>query len=225
MCWAVCPGGYYPNNTDSTCHICPTASHCNNCSYSNITLVVTCTSCVSGYFFQYATSSCGTSCNSSMYGNKGSNTCNFCDFSCLTCFGPGNTFCLTCPVGSYLVQNLTGGYCISSCNPVGYVQSGSNCLACDPSCLTCSGTSSSACLSCPVSTYLSTGYCMFVCPPASYPDTPSRRCLNCDGSCTFCFGPTINNCTACVTGMVLFNFTCTLACPTGYTLNQWNVCH
>lgn len=80
------------------------------------------------------------------------------------------------------------------------------------------------CSSCLNETYLSSGYCRYVCPPASFPNTDTNECNLCDGSCTFCFGPTIDNCTGCIDGMVLYNFTCTLSCPSGYTVNQWNVC-
>jgi proprotein convertase subtilisin/kexin type 5 len=148
-----------------------------------------------------------------------------CDAACLTCTGPNNSTCTSCTGGLLLVQNLTGGYCIGACLAVGYTQSGTSCLECHTSCLTCSGTANNECLSCPSGTYLSNSYCRMVCPPASFPNTTSSQCSPCDGSCTYCFGSTIDNCTGCVSGMVLFNFTCTLSCPAGYTVNQWSVCH
>ncbi len=146
-----------------------------------------------------------------------------CDSSCMSCNGAGPSQCSTCN-GTLLVQNLTGSYCIASCNPIGYTQSGASCMPCDLTCYTCSGTSNSDCTSCPNGTFLTKKYCLYVCPPTTFPNTTINKCMSCDGSCTFCFGPTIDNCTGCISGMVLYNFTCTLTCPAGYTLNQWNVC-
>ena len=223
MCWSSCPGGYYPNNTDSKCYLCPTELSCGNCTYSGVGAAAVCTSCSYGNYFQSSTSSCSSACNATQFGSKGNNSCLGCDSSCMSCSGPGPSFCTSCN-GMLLVQNLTGSYCVSACNPVGYSKSGGNCLACDKTCLTCSGTSNSDCLSCPNSTFLTKKYCLYVCPPTTFPNTTSNQCSSCDGSCTFCFGPTIDNCTGCISKMVLYNFTCTLSCPAGYSLNQWNVC-
>lgn len=140
MCWSVCPGGYYSNDTDNACHICPTNINCGNCTYSNSTNTVICTTCAYGYFLQASTTSCVASCNSTQYANKGNNTCISCDAACSSCTGPNNSTCSTCGAGLFLVQNLTGGFCISACDPIGYTQSGTSCLACDTSCYTCSGT-------------------------------------------------------------------------------------
>ena len=224
MCWSVCPGGYYANDTSSTCNVCPTDLNCGNCSYDANTTTVKCTTCSYGYFFTTSTSTCASTCASNEYANRGNNSCISCDALCLTCNGPGSSYCSSCNSSYYYIYNVSGGYCIDACNASGYVLSGSNCLACDSTCATCSGVSESQCASCPTNNYLSSGYCRFVCPPAAYPNTANNQCDNCDGSCTFCFGPTINNCTGCIDGMVLYNFTCTLSCPSGYTVNQWNVC-
>lgn len=224
MCWATCPGGYYSNSTDGKCYLCPQSLNCGNCTIVNATSTVQCTSCAYSYYFQVSTSTCSSSCAGNQYGNNGNNSCMGCDPSCTTCSGPGASFCTTCPIGKFYIANITGGYCIDACNPIGYTSSGSNCLACDPSCYTCIGSSPSQCLSCFNGTYLSSQYCRYVCPPATYQDSVLNKCMACDGSCTYCFGSTINNCTGCISGMVLYNFTCTLTCPAGYTVNQWKVC-
>ena len=224
MCWATCPGGYYANNTDSKCYLCPSDLKCGTCTYSSVVGSAICTSCAYNSFFQQSTYSCQTLCNAKQYGNKGNNTCMSCDSSCNNCTGAGPSQCSTCNGTLLLVQNLTGSYCIVSCNPIGYTQSSTTCLSCDLTCYTCNSTSNSDCTSCPNGTFLTKNYCLYVCPPATFPNTTLSKCMSCDGSCTFCFGPTIDNCTGCITGMVLYNFTCTLTCPAGYTLNQWNVC-
>jgi len=224
MCWSVCPGGYYANDTDSSCHICPVGLNCNNCTYLNSSAVVQCTSCIYNYFFQSSISSCVSSCNSTQFANKGNNSCMSCDSSCLTCGGPGSSFCNSCTPSLFFIANVTGGYCIAGCLPVGFTQSGTSCLSCDLTCYTCSGTASNECSSCLNGTYLSGGYCRYVCPAATYPNNALLLCSTCSSYCTYCFDSTNNNCTGCISGMVLFNFTCSLACPAGYTINQWNVC-
>lgn len=223
MCWSVCPGGYYSNDTINACVICPVELHCGNCSYYNVSDSVKCSSCAYSYYLQVSTSTCSSACNSNQYANKANNTCGSCDPACASCSGPASSNCLSCPSG-YLQTNLTGSYCLAACSSVGYTQSGSSCLRCDSSCYTCTGTAINECSSCPNGTFLSSNYCRLVCPAASYSDSSTNKCQACDGSCTFCFDSTIDNCTGCITGMVLFNFTCRIGCPTGYTVNQWNVC-
>ena len=224
MCWSVCPGGYYSNNTDNACHICPTSINCGNCTYISASDLVVCTTCAYSHFLHVPSTSCRATCDSNQYANKGNNTCIDCLSACLSCSGPTDSACLSCLSPLLLIQNLTGAYCISACDPVGYTQSGSNCLSCDSSCLTCTGTANSHCSSCASGSFLSSSYCRLVCPPATFPNPTANTCDACDGSCGFCFGGTIDNCTGCISSMVLFNFTCTLACPAGYTVNQWNVC-
>lgn len=170
MCWSVCPGGYYANDTACACILCPVSMNCGNCSYLNISQTIVCTSCAYGYFFQSSTQSCQASCNNNQYANLGNNSCLACDSSCLTCSGYGPSSCSSCLLPLLYISNLTGGYCITSCAPIGFFKSGGSCIACDISCLNCSGASTSQCTACPNTTYLSSGYCRFVCPPVTYPD-------------------------------------------------------
>jgi proprotein convertase subtilisin/kexin type 5 len=166
-----------------------------------------------------------------MYNNNWNHSCDYCNSSCVTCTGPDSSSCISCNTASFkILTNVTGGYCLASCPTIAYFTSGTICLACDTTCYTCSGIGSNQCTSCLTGLFLSlvttsAGYCRYVCPQSSYPDTPTKKCLSCDQSCTFCFGSTINNCTACISGMVLYNFTCTTKCPTGLTVNQWKVCY
>jgi proprotein convertase subtilisin/kexin type 5 len=140
MCWSICPGGYYANNTDNACHLCPPSINCGNCTYSSSSNSVVCTTCAYGYYYQASSTSCLSGCNATQYPNKANNTCSPCDAGCLGCTGPSASMCTSCDPALLLVQNVTGGYCVGSCQTVGYTQSGTNCLACDSSCYTCSGT-------------------------------------------------------------------------------------
>jgi proprotein convertase subtilisin/kexin type 5 len=149
MCWSVCPGGYYSNDAASACQICPVNLNCGNCTYKNTTNTVLCTSCAYGYFFQGSSSTCTPYCNSNQFANLGNNSCLTCDSSCLTCSGPGPSLCSSCLSPLLFESNVTGGFCISFCPTVGYFQSGGVvCLACDLTCLNCSGSSPSQCTSC-----------------------------------------------------------------------------
>ena len=123
------------------------------------------------------------------------------------------------------MTNSSGGFCLDTCPTEKYVPSGTNCLDCYDTCLTCNGVSSSDCLSCEDNYFLSSGMCRYVCPSGTFPESSTKTCNACDGSCTFCFGPTIDNCTGCIDGLVLNNFTCTSSCPEELTLNQYGVCY
>jgi hypothetical protein len=80
------------------------------------------------------------------------------------------------------------------------------------------------CFNCSTGYYLYSGFCRYICPSATYPNSSTYRCLACDPSCSFCFGGSNSSCTSCVTGLYLYNFTCTANCPNGMAPNQWNVC-
>jgi proprotein convertase subtilisin/kexin type 5 len=195
MCWSVCPGGYYANDTAGACQICPTGQNCGNCTYQNSSQAIICTSCAYGYFFQSNTSTCLSGCDPNQFPNLGNNSCVTCDTSCLTCIGPGTSSCASCLSPLLFVGNVTGGFCISECPGVGYysgLPTLNKCIACDLTCLNCSGSSASQCTACFNGSYLNLGYCRYVCPPAKYPNDILRVCSICDGSCTFCFGSTIN---------------------------------
>ena len=133
-----------------------------------------------------------------MYKNKWNHSCDDCSGDCGDCETPDASACTSCRSPKYYLTNISGGYCLNVCPTERYVTSGSNCLECYDSCESCSGVSSSDCLTCIEGYYLSEGMCRLVCPPATYPDSSSGTCNLCDGSCTFCFGPTIDNCTACI---------------------------
>ncbi len=185
MCWSICPGGYYADDDAGTCQICPSNLNCGNCTYSNTTHTVFCTSCAFGYFFQSSTSTCLTGCNTNQFAYMGNNTCIGCNSNCLTCTGPASNQCRTCLAPRLFLNNVTGGFCLTSCPSVGFFNSANvTCVACDVSCLNCLGSGASACSSCRNGTYLSSGSCRMVCPPGKYPNDVGNACSSCDGSCT-----------------------------------------
>ncbi len=119
MCWSVCPGGYYPNNTASACQKCPIELNCGNCTLLNTTMTVFCTSCAYGYFYQYSNKTCLPGCATNQYANTANNTCLSCQSSCLTCIGPASNQCASCQLPLLFKGNVTGGYCIGACAAIG----------------------------------------------------------------------------------------------------------
>jgi len=228
MCWPLCPKGFYPDTTLGLCTLCPSNLYCSSCAYDSVSTSPYCTACMYGYFYNSTNKTCGTSCLSSQYKNTWNNSCSNCDPSCSTCNGPTSYSCLSCPGTSLLLTNSTGGYCLSACPTVGYIQNTQNgtttCQPCDTTCNSCNGVGADKCYNCSVGYYLSGGYCRYVCPNGTYPNSTTNKCLACDSSCSYCFGGSNSSCTSCAPNLYLYNFTCTSSCPNGMAPNQWNVC-
>lgn len=162
-----------------------------------------CLSCISGqYLFETA---CYVTCPFSMFGYNGlclgscpigtyadaSFICQPCPtIYCETCDTLGA--CGLCVEGSF--YNPFDSLCYLNC-PAGFYGSTeySVCIQCDSSCLTCSGSTSSDCLSCQPLTYLVYGSCYSVCPAHTF----SVSCQLCDDSCLNCTAGTATSCTSC----------------------------
>lgn len=72
------------------------------------------------------------------------------------------------------------------------------CVSCHSSCLTCSGTASTNCLTCESPNYFYLGTCRPVCPIVGfYGKNETRTCEPCDSSCLSCAAELNSNCTAC----------------------------
>lgn len=107
---------------------------------------------------------------------------------------------------------------------------------CDPSCLTCDGSNSSSCLTCPDGSYLFSGECVSECPVGTFPLDNNNTCLgtpcglqrvltleaDCDLSCRTCEN-SADTCTSCNPGTYLFQSTCSSTCPDG-TFPNVDVC-
>jgi len=161
-----------------------------------------------------------TSCPPNTYPNLTINSCNSCNITCGTCTGP--LACETCKSGFFL--------------------SGTECLPCDTSCLTCNGVASNNCLTCTSGSYLinelntcstctTTQYfdqtkqlCIFICSANQYYDEISQICQNCDISCETCKGIS-RNCTSCSPNSLLkitSNFgTCIDNCTSNQYLSDY----
>lgn len=225
MCWTICPKGFYADPNQGACTVCPVNLRCTACDFKTSDNTTYCTSCEYGTYYQASTTLCGTVCLSTQYQNTWNNSCNTCDPACVTCNGPTSYSCLSCIGSSYLLTNSTGGYCLTACPTSGYIQVGTNCQTCDPTCNTCNGVSANQCSNCSTNYYEYTGYCRYVCPNGTYPNSTTWQCLACDATCSYCFGGDSASCTSCATGLYLYNFTCANSCPGTMQPNQWNVCY
>lgn len=117
-----------------------------------------------------------------------------CYYKCLTCSGPGETNCLTCPMKAKLVESA----CMCEEN---YAWSESACLykgLCATECATCSGSESTQCLSCPQNAKLIGTSCG--CNTNYEWNLSHSKCSYagaCSIMCVSCNGPGENECTAC----------------------------
>ena len=205
--------------------MCPIQLNCQTCVFNVTASAPYCTSCRYNTFFFSANSTCLSSCNATQFKNTWNNSCDPCHSNCATCNGGSSFSCLSCTGLNVLLTNSTGGFCLVSCPAVGYTKVGLVCQQCDATCNICNGTSSSNCTSCASGYYYYGGFCRYICPAGTYPDTATLSCQPCAGSCSYCFNNTASSCTSCVSGKYLFNFTCNSVCPNGMTPNQWNVCY
>ena len=159
-CYDVCPDGYY---------VVTAYHYCSACLYSCVTCsdATTCKTCnsASKRFLNLTGSANGIdgkcSCNSYYYDDGANMLCLACHYSCLSCYNPLSTMCLSCNESdhrflSYLntINNppITVGKC--HCGTHYYDNGNSICPECHYSCLSCSAYST--CLSCPVSRTLNT---------------------------------------------------------------------
>ena len=149
--------------------------------------------CQSGYIL--VGQACIQNCSVNSYWNGSSCICNATYFNI-------NGTCLQCDANSFYSSTLST--CI--CNN-GFFGTFNNCTRCHPSCLTCSGASSSQCLTCPINTNLSNGACLSTCGAGTYLSS-IYQCLLCDSSCATCSGPGNALCTSCSTGTTLQNGVC-----------------
>ena len=212
-CISSCPSNTY-KDLYSTCQNCD--SNCGNCSH----ISTNCTSCNSILPLLFD-GTCVSLCPSLHYYSNGS-SCLACYNSCETCSGPLSMNCLTCSSSLYLYQNqcqsscpsgtlIFQGGCVTGCQG-GFYSDGSQCLACDHTCATCNGGSSSNCLSCAYPLGLSLNQCLSVCNSGFYLNPQTLNCSMCDITCKQCQNQS-NLCLSCNTNYYLYSSSCLITCP------------
>ena len=100
------------------------------------------------------------------------------------------------------------------CNVDGYVISGSQCLPCDSTCLTCNGTAPDNCLTCVSGKYFfpDNNTCLDCTAPGYFINQETQQCDICDSSCKTCNEKTPTSCLSCYQGyyFVTSNNSCSL---------------
>ncbi|EAR87310.2 H-type lectin domain protein (macronuclear) [Tetrahymena thermophila SB210] len=210
--------------------------NCNNCHINCLSCSGpqsnNCLSCPPSLpFFNTKTNECLVQAPASgYYCQSNSNTslsyqqdCYPCDQSCLQCSGPISTNCLNCNT-NYPFYNLSNNSCSVQAPNSGYFCTKSsninlsyqqNCQPCDSTCLTCSGTLPTNCISCSSSfPYFNTqtNQCLsqtpgfnFNCQKNTNYPTYQFNCNSCNSNCLSCTGPLPNNCLTCPTSLPYFN--------------------
>lgn len=171
-CVDSCGFGYYLRS-DSTCQPCNQA--CVECTSAKPT---ECTKCANGQYLD------GGSCFP-------------CDILCETC-EKSPTICKSCPKTTYLL----GSNCVSACPDGKYPRTSDlTCQSCDLTCLTCTGSTSFNCKTCPDGKYLTSTY----------------QCQNCNSNCKTCDLSISTKCISCTSPLFLSQTgnTCISPCPAG----------
>ena len=213
----TCSGGG-PASPDVcvTCH-----ESCATCSGPS---AMDCVTCAASFPFFDAPGSCLTSCLSKGKYADISAVCQACSPDCGTCTGPASSDCVSCTSARPFLHS---GTCVAEC-PITGTFSGTDgsvptCVACDATCLTCSGAGSGDCLSCPATgtPFFDGGACVAACPSGKFADS-SSECQECDVSCGECSNGNATGCTACFGGAAFDSAagTCTFACPIGQYLES-----
>lgn len=127
-----------------------------------------------------------------------------CDPICNTCQS-SSTFCLSCRLGSFLLNNT----CLSQCPSMYFSESVSKtCQSCPTLCLTCLNLN--FCQTCTNNSYFfpQNYSCLAACPDSYYIN--ADRCSRCQLPCVKCLSQT-----ACLTcsGLFEYNYSCTANCP------------
>ena len=157
---------------------------------------------------------CGPKCTTCAYPNF-NQTVHFSELQCTGCL-PGFVLskgsCISsCPSGTFLSpsDNLTCTGALPWFRE-NRIASNTAILACDPSCTTCTG-SSTFCLTCSNNQLSFGGKCVSSCPSNTV--SAGGTCTNCHPDCATCSGPSFNQCSSCSSNLpVLTNGRCLPTC-------------
>ena len=209
-------------------------SSCNTCVGPNADQ---CTSCAGTTYLNPLSNTCGSTCPDTYYADSTTHKCIRCyqfsstsssqSHSCQTCNGPNENNCLTCYPNVYL--DPVNNKCVYVCPPQTWRDSSTyTCSPCHSTCYTCSGSTSTNCLSCYPGKFLdpTTSSCISACPDGyygsngvCYPCYTKSLPTNPDESCNTCSGPYSNQCDTCADG--LFHDSGTNKCVTHCSLGWY----
>lgn len=120
-----------------------------------------------------------------------------CHKKCAACNGPDQNDCTSCSPGQIETPKADQPTVSCSCEKANYYYdfSSSKCLACDPTCLTCS--TPYTCQTCQEGLTLKYGVCY--CPAGHYQEKSANafNCKDCGQTCAECSAPGADKCTKC----------------------------
>ena len=202
-CQPSCIRGQYIDGADCS----PCVNPCVSCTNSTF-----CLDCIVNYQF-LGNGVC--KCSDIGYYKNANLECLPCNDLCLTCVNGTVSGCTACRSG-YLFNPFAlpnNPVCVQEC-PAGTFQNAATvmCAKCDPSCATCSGSTTQSCTSCPASTGLFNGMCYTQCPDRYVLNSTLRACVACPTYCLQCNPNKNDQCLLC-DGIFLNQGSCVQKCP------------
>ena len=193
----------YSNQCHESCGACigPSDSECISCNRPGSALINGYCLCISNQT---------TSIFSNLTKNSTMKDCLICDDKCAKCAGT-SAICTSCPANA--VPNNTSCICI---NGTFWNAAAKACVACHYSCLTCSNSSDSGCLSCNNTANLTSGKCLCAANANMYTDGSCRTCTALCDKCSI-----DGKCIVCKAGALL-NLLGKCVCGKGYFMNSYN---
>jgi hypothetical protein len=206
----LCSGGLVRYATSNICRPCHV--YCATCD--DVT-ENSCLTCSAAFTYQPATKYCRRNCVSHQYYLPVLNSCPTCYTNCLECSGPLSTECLSCYPGSF---KRADNSCLLNCLANQYYDALGTmiCQNCHATCATCSGPTSTNCLTCPVGKVLNfDNSCLSSCPLNTF--LSAGNCFPCALNCPTCTSSATTACLSCSLGYLLNpDGTCQLTCPPTY---------
>ena len=220
-CIDECPVGTFENL--HMCRDCP--EFCSECVDDHV-----CLKCRDGAV-RMTNGECAGECPDLSFADTSGN-CVQCHHSCLSCNGPTDSNCTSCPGQLSLGEDGTCSIRLpSSCRDGTYFDHRKlECQSCHVTCAKCSGKESTQCTQC-YESYVHTddGRCIDVrelrsCDSGHYFNTSSSACIPCPSLCANCSQDA--KCLSCVDNyFLLSDGSCVESCPEHtVTDNQTNVC-
>uniref|UniRef100_A0A673CDE4 Proprotein convertase subtilisin/kexin type 5a n=1 Tax=Sphaeramia orbicularis TaxID=375764 RepID=A0A673CDE4_9TELE len=179
-----------------------------------------CISCVSSRALDEGR--CVEACARGQYQSGGQ--CHLCDHTCATCSdaGPGN--CTSCDKDKFGMERyMYEGQCVDTC-PSAFYHTKESCEPCSDHCRLCS--SSTRCLKCNSSYYLSDGACTRLeCGEGEVEDPDYNNCMTCEEGCKKCVLYNPRHCLSCIEGFYNFQDGCYKTCPAKtYSVDEEMTC-
>lgn len=214
-CRDVCPAGTYLYE-NTLCIACnPACKSCTGASSS-------CQACANGLVL--SGNQCVQNCPDGSYydGSK----CSPCSSTCGKCSGTATT-CTACPTGQFFYNGqcyatcptaIVAGVCTNICQD-GFYLSGTSCLKCSSTCVTCSA--ATTCTSCRSGFFSYNGQCVAKCPSNTLASGTS--CIDCDANCVTC-SESVNSCVSCKPGTFRLADRCYSTCPISHYADSSNNC-